>query len=191
MRFASAVAAIARPRPLLLVLEDLHWASPATVDAIAAVCRRLDRVRALIVGTYREEEIAGTRPLPRLLDSLGIEQRMVDVHLERFSRSDAERAIRAHTDLARADDALVDRLYAFSEGNALFLGEAIADILRGIESTTAGKGAASNIVSRRIEQLSDGARTVAEIAAICGHGCSVDVVPRRLWIFSYRSPFRL
>ena len=176
--FGSAVAALAAPRPVLLVLEDLHWASASTIDAVAAICRRVDRARVLIVVTYRIEEVPVAHPLRRLLNALGIEQRATDIHLGRLDRHEAERLIRATESLANVDTALVDRLYAFSEGNALFLNEAIADALERIDTTVppADHRAIDSIVASRIGRLSDSAQLVAEIAAVCGPGCSIDVI---------------
>ncbi len=74
----------------------------------------------------------------------------------------------------------MDRLYAFSEGNALFLNEAIAHAVEsGSESLADADSALSgiaNVIAARTALLGETARVVAEIAAICGHGCSVDVV---------------
>lgn len=83
--FASAIAALASARPLLIVLEDLHWASDATLDALATICRRIDRARVMIVATYRDDhDISAELPLRRLRDSLGIERRMTDLHVGTF-----------------------------------------------------------------------------------------------------------
>lgn len=56
-------ASIARPRPLLVVLEDLHWAGAATMDAIGFIARRAAQTRMLILATYREEETRRVHPV--------------------------------------------------------------------------------------------------------------------------------
>jgi DNA-binding SARP family transcriptional activator len=175
--FGAAVAALAVPRPVLLVFEDLHWASPATIEAIAAICRRVDRARVLVVVTYRDEEVPTAHALRGLVNALGIEQRMTDLHLGRLRREDVERLVRTNAALANVDAATIDRLYAFSEGNALFLHEAIADAIERDEALPeAEHRAIASIVAARIARLSDAAQLVAEIAAVCGGGCSTDVV---------------
>jgi DNA-binding winged helix-turn-helix (wHTH) protein len=50
---AEALEAVAASRPLVLVLEDLHWADPSTVDLLAWLARRPTAARLLVVGTYR------------------------------------------------------------------------------------------------------------------------------------------
>ena len=177
--FVTAVESLASPRPLLVVLEDLHWASGDTLDAIAAIARRIDRARVLLVGTYREDETPVAHPLRRFLDALGVEQRMTEVRVGRLDRGDVERLVASLGTLQGAPAATADRLYAFSEGNALFLNEAIVNALEG--SANSGDDAEpargiERIVASRLSRLTDQARVVAEIAALCGQGCSVDVV---------------
>ena len=83
---ADAVVRLASPRPLLLVLEDIHWAAAATIGALAAIARTIERARVLIVVTFREEETPATHPVRTLADALVAERRATELHLERFSR---------------------------------------------------------------------------------------------------------
>ena len=178
--FANAVLALASPRPVLIVFEDMHWASASTIDALATICRRIDRARVLIVVTYRNEEVQSAHPLRRLASALGSERRIAEIELERFDRSDVRRLVDATPGLAAEDAGLVDRLHAFSEGNALFLNQAIADVLERDSTNDAAQQrpvrGIGNLIASRIGRLSDAARAVAEIAAACGEGCNVDVV---------------
>ena len=178
--FANAVLALASPRPVLIVFEDLHWASASTIDALAAICRRIDRARVLIAVTYRDEEVGSGHPLRRLVNALGSERRIAEVGLERFDRDDVRRLVDATPGLTAEDAGLVDRLHAFSEGNALFLNQAIADVLERDtahdETTERPVRGIANLIASRIARLSDAAQAVAEIAATCGEGCNVDAV---------------
>ncbi len=177
---ATAVQHLASPRPLLLVLEDVHWASRATIEALAAIARRIDRARVLIVATYREEETPATHPVRALTDALGAERRTTELHLDRFARDDVARLVAQLDYLGATDDSAVDRLYVSSEGNALFLNEAIAHAAetKGDASadTDSALGGIAKVIAARTARLSETARMVVEIAAICGQGCSVDVV---------------
>ncbi len=51
------------PRPAVLVVEDAHWADDATVDVLTAVGRRIARLPAVLVLTYRDDELAADSPL--------------------------------------------------------------------------------------------------------------------------------
>ena len=61
---AALLAALRRdPRGVVLLLEDLHWADEATLDALRFVGRRIQSTPALIVGTYRDDEVGRQHPL--------------------------------------------------------------------------------------------------------------------------------
>ena len=61
---AEALEAVAAARPLVLVLEDLHWADPSTVDLLAWLARRTTPARLLVAGTYRPADaLAGGAPI--------------------------------------------------------------------------------------------------------------------------------
>jgi len=69
--FAEAVEALSRHRPLLLVLEDLHWSDGATVDLLAWLARRRESARLLLIGTFRTVDlIVGGHPLGTVKDEL-------------------------------------------------------------------------------------------------------------------------
>ncbi len=56
--------------PGLLILEDLHWADEATMDALRFLARRLDGVPVLIIATYRDDEVSPRHPLSLLMGDL-------------------------------------------------------------------------------------------------------------------------
>ena len=56
----DAVSAMAASAPLLLILEDIHWADPSSIDVLRHLCQRAADHRLLVIGTYRPEDIART-----------------------------------------------------------------------------------------------------------------------------------
>ena len=67
----EALEAMSRETPLVLVLEDLHWSDPSTVDLLNAVARRRESARLLVVGTYRRTDaVAQEHPVHRLAQQL-------------------------------------------------------------------------------------------------------------------------
>ena len=60
------LAGLAKPRPLLLVLEDLHWAQPASIALLQFLLRRISGMPVMIVVTYRDNETPRPHPLHRL-----------------------------------------------------------------------------------------------------------------------------
>ena len=70
--FVAAIAPISGGRPLVLLLEDLQWADPASVDLLVYLAPRLDSLKLLLIGTYRPADIESQRhPLRAALASLG------------------------------------------------------------------------------------------------------------------------
>ena len=70
----TLVDELRRKRPTLLVIEDLHWADEATLDVLRLLGRRIDQVPALVLATYRDDELERTHPLRIVLGDLhGIE----------------------------------------------------------------------------------------------------------------------
>ena len=67
---AATVAELAGWRPTVLIVEDLHWADDATLDVLGHVGRRLADLPALLVLTYRDDEVPLAHPLRRVLGAL-------------------------------------------------------------------------------------------------------------------------
>jgi DNA-binding CsgD family transcriptional regulator/tetratricopeptide (TPR) repeat protein len=67
---ASVVRAAQAGRGTIVVLEDLHWADEATLDVLSLLGRRIEAIPALVIATYRDDELDRTHPLRRLLGEL-------------------------------------------------------------------------------------------------------------------------
>ncbi|MEO6836222.1 MAG: AAA family ATPase [Candidatus Tumulicola sp.] len=172
-----AVRGLASPRPLLLVLEDLHWAGSATAEALGAIVRELTRAPILIVATCRQEDTPVDHPLRALLRSLRVFHNVDEIELERLGETDVAELVRRVDGLRERGGALVHDLYAQSEGNALFLNEAIGVTLEENDLRTSSPATTvAGIIAARIARLGEEGRTVAEIAAVAGAGCSVPLV---------------
>jgi ATP/maltotriose-dependent transcriptional regulator MalT len=111
-----------RGRPTVLVVEDLHWADDATIDALRFVCRRLNTLTATVVLTYRDDDVSDTHSLRRLLGALAT-QPVHRLELQPLSR----RAVLALGAQANADVAVdVDSVLAVTRGNPFFVTELLA-----------------------------------------------------------------
>lgn len=177
---AEATVGLARPRPLLLVLEDLHWAGAATLHAFARVARRAANSSMLVLATFRDEEAGLSHPVRTVARELRTEGCLENVSLARLTRDDIVALVGGLEALPRRDGDLIDGLYRHTEGNPLFLTETLNDALaRRFDDTheTIDVGAGiARIVSARTAQLADETRTVAEVAAVAGHGCDYELV---------------
>jgi ATP/maltotriose-dependent transcriptional regulator MalT len=117
--------AMAAEQPLLLVIEDLHWADSSTRGFVRFLARTLCTERMLVVGTYRSDELHRRHPLRPLLAELARDPLAHLVELERLSRDEMTEQLEDILG-SRADPGLVQRLYSRSEGNPLFTEELLA-----------------------------------------------------------------
>ncbi|HEX8101775.1 MAG TPA: AAA family ATPase, partial [Solirubrobacteraceae bacterium] len=108
--------------PLLLVLEDIHWADRSTRGFVAFLSRSLCRERVLLVASYRSDELHRRHPLRPLLAELEREAGSRRVELARFTRDELTAQL-ADILGGAPDAALVDRLWARGGGNPLFTEE--------------------------------------------------------------------
>lgn len=70
--FAAVIDELAATAPAILVIEDLHWADEATLDVMTMLGRRAESVSALVIATYRDDELAADHPLRWVLGELRI-----------------------------------------------------------------------------------------------------------------------
>src|SRR5262245_12578969 len=180
-RLFEAVAAFAqmlsRSRPLVLVLEDIHWADEPSLRLTVSLCRRLVDAPVLVVASVREEDLADTPEHARGLDL--VTEAGTTVTLGPLSRPDTARLVaalgRRGAD-AETTSRLADRVWAVSEGHPLmaveatraFGGEAEAP---GAETDVSAARLAlperiHDLVTRRLRRVSEAGRAVLAGAAV-------------------------
>ena len=121
---------LGRDEPVLLAIEDLHWADASTRAFLSFLARSLRAERVLVVASYRPDELHRRHPLRPLLAELERGPRARRIELAPLTR--AELAEQLDDILGAApDDARVERMYARSEGNPLFTEELLAAGLDG------------------------------------------------------------
>jgi len=116
----AALEEICRAGRLVLVLEDLHWADPATLNLVAALARRRAPANLLVVATFRPRSIAPGHPLRGLKHDLAVRKLCAEVSLEPFARSAVASLIMAELKQSALPAGLSDFVHQHSEGNPLF-----------------------------------------------------------------------
>src|SRR5688500_2542898 len=116
---------LGRVQPVVLVLEDLHWADQSTRDFLTFLVRSARDEPLSLVVTYRSDELHRRHPLRPLLAELERTPGVDRLGLERFSRDELAAQISAILE-APAPDELADRLFERSEGNPLYTEELLA-----------------------------------------------------------------
>jgi predicted ATPase len=155
--------------PVVVVLEDLHWADRASRDLISFLARSLRLGRVMLLASYRSDELHRRHPLRPLLAELvrlpGIER----IELAPFSRTELAEQLEAIAGVPLAADQL-ERIYARSEGNPFYAEELL----------TAGAGEAdvglpselADVLLTRVQGLSEPAQQVLRVAAVAGRRVS-------------------
>ncbi|WP_281186215.1 helix-turn-helix transcriptional regulator [Actinomadura kijaniata] len=116
---------LAESGPMALVIEDAHWADRSTRDLLSFLIRNVGSAPLLIVVTYRADELHRSHPLRPMLAELGRVERVRRMDVSRLARHDVA-ALCAGILGHEPDHDLLDRVYARSEGNPLFV-EALLD----------------------------------------------------------------
>src|SRR4051794_14538165 len=148
--------------PVVLALEDLHWADPSTRAFVAFLAHSLCGERVLAVMTYRLDELHRRHPLRPLLAEIERDPAVHRVTLAPLSRGELAAAL--EDILGEAPDSdLLDRLYARSEGNPLFMEELLA---AGVDGRGALPITLRDALMVRIEQLSDPAQELLRVLAV-------------------------
>ena len=115
--------------PVVLVVEDLHWADSSTRSFIGFLARTVCTERLLVVGTYRSDELHRRHPLRPLLAELASDQAPASWSCPASRPRSSPSSSRASWPAPRGE--LVERIYARSEGNALYTEEILAAGLDG------------------------------------------------------------
>jgi DNA-binding CsgD family transcriptional regulator len=157
--------------PVVLVVEDLHWADRSTLDLVAFLAHAALRQRILLVATYRRDEIDPESTLRRLVAELLRAREAVVLTLEPLERDEVARLLNTIT-VAPVPTGLVNEVYERSEGNPFFAEELLAAARRG-EATL--PHALRDVLLQRLAGLDDDTRSVLRVAAAAGRD-----VPYRL-----------
>src|SRR6266545_1923900 len=93
--FQHLLYAFSRETPLLIVLEDLHWADEASLDLLGHLARELRDARIVLLGTYRSDEMHRRHPMLRTLAELQRERLVTELSLKRLTPDETRELIRA------------------------------------------------------------------------------------------------
>jgi predicted ATPase/DNA-binding winged helix-turn-helix (wHTH) protein len=187
----DALETFSEEKPLLMVLEDLHWADPSTVDFISTLARRRGSGKLMLIGTYRPVDITlAQHPLKAVKQDLLVHQLCREIALQPLT--EAQVADYLAIDMAGAvPDGLAALIYRYSEGNPLFMVAAV-DHMRNRYAITAANGtwqfneplenialeapeSLRQMIEFQIEKLSAEEQRMLEIASVHGVSFTADV----------------
>jgi class 3 adenylate cyclase len=167
-------------RPLVIVLDDLHWADEPSLRLLEFLVRNIADASLLVIGTYRDVELGRHHPLSRVLGDLARTERASRLVLRGLDAEDIGRFVEM-TAGSRADPRLVSAVHEQTEGNPFF----VAEVVRLLASERQlGDGTARlaipqgvrEVVGRRLDQLSPAANEALKVGAAIGRDFDTDVL---------------
>lgn len=154
---------LAEERPLVLVLEDLHWADASTRDLLRFLVRNARSEPILVVATYRSDELHRRHPLRPLLTELQRLESVEIIELAAFDETEVG-AQMAGIRGSAAEPGLVATVLARSGGNPFFAEELLAAGAAGLVLPRSLR----DTLEDRIRQMSADAQQVVRVASVAG-----------------------
>src|SRR3984885_10407838 len=153
---------LAECEPLVLALEDVHWADRSTRAFIAFAARSVRQTRVLLLLSYRADELHRRHPLRPLLSELERLDRARRIDLQPFDREELTEVL---TDIlgTAPNGALLKRLFERSEGNPLYTEELLP---AGLDGRGAAPQSLRDAFIARIEELSPDAQRIARVVSV-------------------------
>ena len=190
--FAAVVAyfqELSTKIPLVLLLDDLHWADQASLDFLRYLARQIADYRILIVGTYRSDELHRQHPLYVYLPMLVRESAAERLAVRPLNAAGTRALIRQYCKLEAGDQARLERYLAdHAEGNPLYAGELLRSLQedRVLVERDSGWSLGDlnqvqlpplllQVIERRLARLSKETRNLLQVAAVMGQEVPLDL----------------
>ncbi len=183
----SLLCQAAQDRPVVLVLDDLHWADQSTLLLLKYLARYPREARLMVLGTYRETELDVEHPLAQMLAQLGRERRVLYHALEPLDAA----AVSQLVGILAGDDASPELrriVYEGTEGNAFFVVEVLRHLAESgaIGAETAGHSGGrlavpegvKDVIAQRIRSLGPAASRLLVTASVLGREFELEVLQR-------------
>ena len=180
---SSFLTSASASRPLVVVLDDLHWADEPSLLLLQFLARGLGDARLLLIGTYRDVELGRHHPLSRVLGELSGSGAASRVALHGLTGEEVRSYIEMTAGAEPAPE-LVRVVHDQTEGNPFFLAEVVR--LLAAEGSLEAPGAASlvipqgvrDVVGRRLDRLDEEANKALTVGAAIGRDFDTEVLAR-------------
>ncbi|MFQ6028388.1 MAG: AAA family ATPase, partial [Dehalococcoidia bacterium] len=164
----------AQSQPLMLVLDDLHWADRSSLLLLEFLARRVGTSPILVLGTYRNVAVSRRHPLSQALGDLIREQPFLRLQLTGLTQPEVERLIQ-RTFLGSPSPGLEETIHQRTQGNPLFVCEVVRMLAQRNAEEGQGQDQVASIpegvrdaIGRRLNSLSDGCNQVLTTASVIG-----------------------
>ena len=173
-----------RTQPLMIVLDDLHWADRSSLLLLLFVARELRDARVIILGTYRDSEVGRQHPLSQALGELTRGELAQRITLRGLGENDVARFIEITAGI-KPPAGLVEALYRETEGNPFFVNEIVRLLVSEgrLEKTPHGRSwsldipeSVRDVIGRRLDRLSSDCNRILSIASVVGREFGLPVL---------------
>jgi class 3 adenylate cyclase/Cdc6-like AAA superfamily ATPase len=179
--YASYIRAIAMNAPLVIALDDLHWADKPTLMMLQHIARELSRMPVLIIGNYRDTDINRQSALSETLATLNREVGFERILLRGLTRDEVGAYIKARANVEPRPEVL-DKIFEETEGNAFFLSEVVnlmaqeGTLTKESVSDIAIPDGVREALGRRLNRLREETNELLQVAAIIGRDFTYDTL---------------
>ena len=179
---AAALVAVAAARPLVVVLDDLHWADVASLALCEFLAARLEGTRLLVMGTYRPAEVSRGHAMVPTLAGLARVPRLERITLPGLNRTEVADFVAGGWALAPSDE-LAAALQARTDGNPFYLAE-LVKLLTSEGSLGRPDAVAAaevpvgvrDVLRRRFDRLPEATNALLRVAAVIGRDFDLRVL---------------
>jgi DNA-binding SARP family transcriptional activator len=206
LRLIDAIVAflvsLADQRPLVIFLDDLHWADPDTLSVLSRLAQRLREAPLFLLISYRREDLPDNEALAALLHGLNRSHPHAQLRLDRLSRDQVQEFVQLHIGpQVEAGGLLGSVLFDTTNGNPLFVAETLRDLQERWQASAAGvrpltaldgmelealrqsillrrNQRVQEIILERIGRLPADAHTILNLCAVIGRDFSLDLLEK-------------
>jgi DNA-binding SARP family transcriptional activator/tetratricopeptide (TPR) repeat protein len=177
---AELLTALARRRPVLIVLEDLHWADDTSLRLAAFLARRLARLCVCFAFTARGEELEDASLARAILGEIARERGLAEIALPPLDRTATMELVHilASRLVVEAGGLVEEQVWRMSEGNPLAIVEAMRTLHeRGVATGTVPiPEGVRRVVRERLDRVGPRARDLVAAAAVIGRDFDVELL---------------
>ncbi|MFW6176211.1 MAG: tetratricopeptide repeat protein [Thermoplasmatota archaeon] len=185
---ADLIAEHSDEQPLVIFLDDLHWADKATIDILYYLMNRIQEKRVMFIGTYRTEDISAGDPLKEMLQKASREKVIERIDLKELEEKDCDEIVKNILKTDNIPAEFLDLLNEKALGNPLFIKESVFQMLEeGIidikndvfpisDEDVKIPRIIDDIINRRIDRLDRQTKYILEVGSVIGKDVRYDVL---------------
>ncbi len=177
-------------QPLVLILDNLHWADKPSLLLLEFLARELEEARLLVIGTYRDVNVSRQHPLFETLGELTRERLFERVRLRGLTQQDVGRSIELVAGIS-PPQSLINAVHTHTDGNPFFMTEVVRLLMQEGELDPKQLGKRQDwtvripegvreVIGRRLNYLSQQCNQTLSLASVIGRQFQLDQLQRLL-----------